>query len=106
MVITSLSRELATQRAIQHMAAKDYNLVSKTEEMLVFEDGKDISTGWLIVGILFLLIGAILYYIIAKKHTITVTITEADSGTKVQCATNTTKSMMESNTFLNSLSET
>ena len=104
MVITSMSKELATQRAIQHLAAKDYKLVSQTEEMLVFEDGKDISTGWLIVGILFLLIGALLYYFLAKRHTITVTITETDSGTKVQCTTNTTKSMMESNSFLSSLS--
>lgn len=103
MVITSLSKELATQRAIQHMAAKEYKLVSQTEEMLVFEDGKNISTGWLILGILFLFIGAIIYYLIAKKHTITVMITETDIGTKVQCTTNTTKSLMESNIFINSL---
>jgi len=103
LVTTSLSKELVTQKAIQHMAAKDYNLISQTDDMLVFEDGKNISTGWLILGIFLLLIGAIIYYIMAKRHTITVTLTGIDDGTRVLCATNTTKSMMESNLFLASL---
>ena len=103
MVETSLSKELVTQRAIEHMAAMDYKLVSQTETMLVFEDGKDIKTWLLVLGILFLLLGAILYYILAKTHNITVTVTETDSGRNVQCSTNTQISLLESDSFLSNL---
>ena len=106
LVTTPLSKEIVTQRAVQHMSAKEYYLISKTETTLVFEDGKDIDNVLLFLGILFFLIGALLYYFLAKRHTITMTINETDSGTNVQCTTNTSKSMLESNTFLESLSET
>jgi len=85
------------------MAAKDYKLVSRSEGMLVFEDGKQINTLLLILGILFLLIGAIIYYLIATKHTITLTISATADGTQVQSTTNTQKSMLISTEFLNSL---
>lgn len=103
MVITSLSKELVVQKAVQHMTANNYQVISESETMLVFEDGKDIKTSWLVLGVLFFLIGAILYYLLAKKHTITLTINETDSGTEVQSTTNTTEAMRVSNNFLRTL---
>ena len=103
MVITSLSTEEVSQKAIQQMAAQDYKLVSRSEGMLVFEDGKDIKTWLLIVGIFFLLIGAIIYYMIATKHIITLTMSVTAEGTQVQGTTNTQKSMLVYTQFLNSL---
>ena len=102
MVITTLSPNEVSEKAIQHMAARDYKLVSRSEGMLVFEDGKEINTGLLILGILFLLIGAIIYYLIATKHTITLTISATADGTQVQGTTNTQKSMLDSTELLNS----
>ena len=57
MIITNLSPEEVSEKAIQHMAGKDYKLVSRSEGMLVFEDGKELKTWLLILGILFLFIG-------------------------------------------------
>jgi len=85
------------------MAAKDYKLVSRSEGMLVFEDGKDLKTWLLILGILFLFIGAIIYYLMATKHKITLTISETADGTQVQGTTSTQKSMLVSTEFLNLL---
>lgn len=106
MVITSLSKEIVAEKAIKHMAAKEYKLINKTDTTLVFEDGKDIDTVILILGIIVFLIGAILYYFLSKRHTITIAMSDTDSGTNVQCTTNTSKSMLESTSFLGSLSET
>ena len=49
--------------------SKQYKLVSKTDAVLVFEDGKDINTAiLLILGILPLpLVGAIIYYLLATR---------------------------------------
>jgi len=57
----------------------------------------------LIVGILFLLIGALLYYFMANKHTVTVIINEREQGTNVETTTNTRKSLTDANAFLASL---
>ena len=103
MVITKLSPEEVNEKAMQHMAAKDYKLISRSEGMLVFEDGKDLNTWILILGILFLLIGAIVYYLMATKHKITFVISETADGTQVQGTTSTQKSMLVSTEFLNSL---
>lgn len=103
MVVTNLTPEMVNEKAIQHMAARDYKLVSRSEGMLVFEDGKDLKTWLLILGILFLLIGAIIYYLMATKHTITITISTIADGTQVQSTTNTQKSMLVSSEFLNTL---
>lgn len=85
------------------MAAKNYKLVSRSENMLVFEDGKDTKTWLLILGILFLLIGAIIYYVMATRHTITVTMSTNADGTQVLTTTNTQKSMLTSTEFLSTL---
>ena len=57
----------------------------------------------LIVGILFLLIGTLLYYFMANKHTVTVIINEREQGTNVETTTNTRKSLTDANAFLASL---
>jgi hypothetical protein len=100
MVITRLSREDASTKAIQFMASQNYKVVSKSDTTIVFEDGKDFNTGILILGILFLLIGAILYYLLATKHSITITMSDAETGLNVQCTTSTQKSMLTANQFL------
>ena len=103
MARTSLSKEAVTRRAAEHMAANNYKLVSETETIIVFEDGKDTKTWALVLLILFLLVGAIIYYLISKRHTVTVTISEIEGGTDVQCTTNSSKSLLDSNAFLRSL---
>jgi hypothetical protein len=74
--------------------------------MLVFEDGKDLNTALLVLGILFLLIGAVLYYLLSKRHTVTVTLNETDKGVEVTCGTNSSKAMQVANDFLQSLPKT
>jgi len=101
-----LSKESVAQRAVQYMTARGYRLISRTESVLVFEDGKDLNVVILILGILFLLLGAIIYYLVSTKHTITVTISQTDKGTEVQCTTNTTGAMQIANDFLQSLPKT
>ena len=77
--------------------------MSQTDTQIVFEDGRDFKTGWMIIGILFLLIGALLYYFMAKKHTVTIIIGERDSSTNVEVITNTRRSLTDGNAFLTSL---
>jgi len=102
MVQSSLSLPEVKLKASSFFS-KEYTLVSQTDTHIVFEDGRDIKTGWLIVGILFLLIGALLYYFMAKKHTVTIIIGERDAGTNVEVITNTRQSLTDGNAFLASL---
>jgi len=103
MVTVELSKEDVNERAIQFMASNDYKLISRSDNMLSFEDGKDMKTWLLVLGILFLLIGAIIYYLMSKRHSITITISETSDGTKVTSTTNTQKSMLIANEFINTL---
>lgn len=91
---------------MQFMTTNNYNLISQTETTMTFKDGKDINIVLLILGILFLLIGAILYYLLANTHTITVTITETPKGIEVECATNTTEALKTANNYLDNFTTT
>ena len=102
MVQSSLSLPEVKLKASSFFS-KEYTLVSQTDTQIVFEDGRDFKTGWMIIGILFLLIGALLYYFMAKKHTVTVIIEERDDGTSVEVITNTRRSLTDGNAFLASL---
>lgn len=103
MVQSALTQAEVKTKANSSFSAKNYNLVSQTDTQLVYEDGRDVKAIWLILGILFLLIGAVLYYFLAKKHTVTVIISETEQGTNVETTTNTQKSLTDANAFLASL---
>ena len=103
MVQSNLSLGEVKTKANTYFSSRNYSLVSQTDTQLVYEDGKDVKTIWLILGILFLLIGALLYYFMAKKHTVTVIISELDQGTNVETTTNTKESLTDANAFLASL---
>jgi hypothetical protein len=103
MVLIALTKDECSRRAVQFMSTKNYTMISQTETSISFDDGKDINTGILILGILFLLIGAILYYLLAKKHTLIVTFNEVSGGVNVESSTNTTKSLKDAQDFLMTL---
>ena len=103
MVLVTSGKDEVSQKALDFMTTKDYKLISQTESSITFENGRNCSTGILIILIIFLLIGAIIYYFLAKKHTITVTFIEAAGGTNVECSTNTTESLKDSQDFLRAL---
>lgn len=105
MVTTGLAPKEVRKKAMVQLGAGDYSLISQSEDMLVFEGGKDISMGWMILGLLFLLIGAIIYYLLAKNHKIIVNINELETGSNVECISNTSKSRKDADGFLNSLGE-
>lgn len=103
MVVTKQTKEQVNQNAIQYMSSKDYKLVSQSENMLTFEDGRD-TKGWImILAILFFLVGAIIYHFMSTKHTITITYTETEDGLSVQTTTTTQKSMQIATEFVNTL---
>jgi hypothetical protein len=81
----------------------NYTLVSQTDTQIVFEDGRDIRFGWMLLGLAFLLIGGLFYYFMAKKHTVTIIIGERDVGTNVEVITNTHQSLTDGSAFLTSL---
>ena len=103
MVLVALSREECSSRAVRFMTAKNYTIISQTDTSISFEDGKEINTILLILGILFLLIGAIIYYLLATKHKITITFNEVSGGVNVENSTNTTQSLRDAQDFLMSL---
>ncbi|MHA2061629.1 MAG: hypothetical protein ACW963_04985 [Candidatus Sifarchaeia archaeon] len=104
MVQVQLRGQEIHQRAMQFFSAKNYKVISTTESSITFEDGKDMSTVLLILGILFLLIGAILYYLLSKRHMITVTYSELQDGTtNVNCSTNSSKTLKDSQDFMQTL---
>ncbi len=107
MVVTKLSSDEVIEKAIRHMAMEDYKLVSRSEgrtRALVFEDGKEFKIWLLVLGILFLvIIGGVVYYLMATRHTISITISTTAEGSQVQATTNTQESMLVSTDFLNSL---
>jgi hypothetical protein len=89
---------------MQFFSTKNYQVISTTESSISFEDGKDMSTGLLILDSLFLLIGAILYYLLSKRHMITVTYSELPDGTtSVNCSTNSSKTLKDAQDFLQTL---
>lgn len=49
-------------------------------ESIIAEGGRDFSWVWMIVFIIFVWPGAIIYYFVAKKNTISVTIAGKESG--------------------------
>jgi len=85
------------------MTAKNYTIISQTDTSISFEDGKQINTILLILGILFLLIGAVIYYLLATKHKTTITFNEVPGGVNVETSTNTTQSLRDAQDFLMSL---
>jgi hypothetical protein len=104
LVITSLSPNEVSEKAIQHMAAKNYKLISGSDNILIFEDGSAIN--WILFTIylfIFLLIGAVIYLLLADKHRLTLTVSATEAGTKVQATTNSNKSRSDSTEFLNLL---
>lgn len=103
MVLIALPKEEYSRRAIHFMSSKNYNIISQTETSITFEDGRDYNTIILILGILFLLIGAIIYYLLSKKHTVIMTFSEAPGGVNLESSTNTTRSLKDTQDFLMSL---
>jgi len=103
-VLVGLTKEEVSRRAIQFFGDMGYNMISRTEESIVFEDGRDISMVTLILGTIFLLFPAILYYLLANKHMVNVTIREVSGGVNVECSTNTTGALSDGQDFLTSLS--
>jgi len=103
MVQSSQSLSEIKSKANAYFASKEYKLVSQTDSQIVYEGGRDVKTSWLVLGILFLLIGALLYYFTAKKHNVTIIISEREVGTNVEVATNTQQSLTDANAFLASL---
>ncbi len=104
LVQVNLQKDEVHQKAVQFFSGKNYTIISTTESSITFEDGKDISTGLLVLGIFFLLIGAILYYLLAKKHQVTITYSEITNGTNVNCSTNSSKALKHSQDFLQIIS--
>ncbi len=104
LVQVNMQKDEVNQKAVQFFSSKNYSIISTTESSVAFEDGKDISTGILVLGILFLLIGAILYYLLAKKHQVTITYSEITNGTSVNCSTNSSKALKDSQDFLQTIS--
>jgi hypothetical protein len=103
MVKTNLSPSEVRTKANSYFTSKNYSLVSQTDTQIVYEDGKDVSTLWLILGILFLLIGAIIYYLLAKKHSVTILISGEPPNINVEAISNSKKSLTDGNAFLSSL---
>jgi len=107
MVLVALGKDDVSQRAIEFMSNKDYKLISQTESSITFEDGKDFNKWIMILLVLFLLLGAIIYYLLAKRHNVTVTVNRATVrdyvGAQVECSTNSSKSLRDSHDFLRSL---
>ena len=102
MVQSSLSPDEVKTKA-NLFFSKNYKLVSQTDTQFVYENGKDIDAIILIIGVLFLLIGAILYYFLAKTHSVTVIVSERANGSNVEVISTTQKSLTDGNAFLASL---
>jgi hypothetical protein len=100
MVKTSLSRDKIATKTINYMAQKNFNLVSRTEYQLVFTGGKDINIVFLVFSILFFIVGGILYYLLSKTHSITVSIIETTDGFDVQTNSSTDLSNGTADEFL------
>lgn len=103
MVKTSLSRDQIATRTIKYMAQKNFNLASRSDYQLVFTGGRDINVLFLVFWILFFLVGGILYYLLTKTHSITVSIIETADGTDVQINASTDLSNRVANKFLKML---
>jgi DNA-directed RNA polymerase subunit RPC12/RpoP len=103
MVKTSLSRDQIATRTIKYMAQKNFNLASRSEYQLVFTGGKDINILFLAFWVLFFIVGGILYYLLTKTHSITVSIIEKADGIDVQTNASTDLSNKIADEFLKML---
>jgi hypothetical protein len=66
------------------MEKKDFYLESKTRDQLVFSDGKDINTAILILSFLMFILGGFLYYLLSRRHMITMNLVNTRQGTHIE----------------------
>ena len=83
MVKVSMSREEIGKISTDYLAKKNFILKSRTPNQLVFNGGRDINNTILVLSFLFFIIGGVLYYLLSKTHTITVSLSETDNGLNV-----------------------
>ena len=83
MVKVSISREEIAKTSTDYLAKNNFILKSRTQNQLVFTGGRDINLVLLVLSFLFLLIGGVLYYLLSKTHTITVSLVETVNGLNV-----------------------
>ena len=81
----------------------EYSIVSKTDSVIIFEDGRDFNAMLMILAVLFLFLGAIIYYFMSQKHSIQLTFTESVDGLNVNCLTSTEKALKDSLQFLSTI---
>lgn len=72
---------------------------------MIFNAGKDINNIILVFGTLFFFVGAILYYLLAKTHSISISFIEDSGGIGVQTSASTEKAEIIADEFLDSLLE-
>ena len=78
-----MSREEIGKISTDYLAKKNFILKSRTPNQLVFIGGRDINITILVLSFLFFIIGGVIYYLLSKTHTITVSLSETVNGLNV-----------------------
>ena len=102
-MITSLPKKDIFTRANAQLGAANYNIVSQTETSIVYNGGKAINWVVFVLLLCLVLIGAIIYYLIAKEHQVVLNIMPVNGNIEVTGSGNTTKAQQVVNTFIASL---
>ena len=103
MVRVGFSREELEDISIDYMSRKGYTLKIKNENQLLFTDGKEFNSTLLVLLFLMLLVGGFIYYLLAKTHKISVSISDVSGGLYVSAAGTTQASNVVAVDFLESL---
>ena len=102
-VKTPITKTNLIQRINTYFGSSNYNILSQSENNVILQGGKDIDGCLLVVLLLLLLVGALIYWAMAKAHQVVVNWEYGDGFLTVTATGNTYKAQQLASNFLNSL---
>lgn len=100
---TPVTKSNLIQRINTYFGSSNYTIFSQSENNVVLQGGKDIDGCLFVVLLLLLLVGALIYWVMAKSHQIVVNWENGDGFLTVTATGNSRKAQIAAMNFLNSL---